>query len=153
MIGAEGAVGAFVSSGENTNEVYAGGFVAAPVNCTDAVTGTPFHRLCDGGVSAVMMAREMVCAIDANSFDTNCATLSSDMQRTDFAEVCRLNSNTAGCDRVLVEATEDDPAITVNSCTNTDGNQPHQTGCGDAGFDIERGLRIAHCLKTGNADE
>ena len=61
-------------------------------------------------------------------------------------------SNTVGCDRVLVEATEDDPAITVNSCTNSTGNQPHQAGCGDAGFDIERGLRIAHCLTEGNAD-
>ena len=29
LIGAEGAIGAFVSSGENTNEVYTGGFVAA----------------------------------------------------------------------------------------------------------------------------
>ena len=115
------------------------------------ITGTPFHRLCDGGVPAVMTAREMVCAIDANSFDTNCATLSSDMQRTDFAEVCRLNSNTAGCDRVLVEAHPPRRRdITVNSCTNTpDGNHPHQTGCGDEGFDIERGLRIAHCLKDG----
>ena len=36
-----------------------------------------------------MTARQMVCADDANSFDTNCATLSSDMQRTNFAKVCR----------------------------------------------------------------
>ncbi len=148
LIGVDGAVGAFVSSGENDGKFeYTGGFVAAPVNCTDATTGTPFHRLCDEGLPAVMTAREMVCGIDANSFDPNCATLSTNMQRTAFAKECRTAPETKGCDRVI----QTTPEITVKDCTNSTDNHPHQTGCEDAVFDDERGLRITHCLKTDNA--
>ena len=49
LIGAKGAIGAFVSSGENTNNDYAGGFVAAPVaECVGAVAFT--NPLCTGPV-------------------------------------------------------------------------------------------------------
>ncbi len=143
LIGAKGAVGAFVSSGGNTDEVYAGGFVAAPVDCSE--DGTLFHRLCvsNDGV------RDTFCGRGQNSFDPRCDSRVLPQQKTMFAETCRMAPLTAGCDRVIVEAGN----ITINNCTNTTDNHPHQTGCEDAVFADQRELRIADCLINGATAE
>ncbi len=154
LIGKKGAVGAFVSSGENDDTFeYAGGFVAAPVtdaNCTDASTELPFHRLCDADDSEVMNARRTICTRDLeNSFAPRCtdADYVPEQQRTNFAETCRMAPGTTGCDTVIAGA----GTLTVNHCTNTASGHPHQAGCEDAGFTAQRVARIGECVTTGNA--
>ena len=145
LIGAKGAVGAFVYSGENTDDVYAGGFVAAPVTdaiCHDATTELPFHRLCNASDPDVMMARTTICTTDkGNSFAPRCAPYVMTEQKTNFADTCRTSPQTTGCDTVLGEAT----TLTVNDCTSTATGHPHHADCADAGFTAQRVLRISDC--------
>ncbi|MCA8835066.1 MAG: hypothetical protein K8953_08275, partial [Proteobacteria bacterium] len=144
LIGTKGAIGAFLSSGENTNSEYAGGFVAAPVDCTQQ-TGDPFYRLCDASIDKVMMAQKAVCDADlVNAFDPKCAPYATVSQKTMFAETCRMEPLTTGCDRVIV----DSPRLTINDCTDSDTGNPYKAECGvDFGdiFAAERTARTLSC--------
>ena len=144
LIGKYGAIGAFVSDGKNSSDdvraEYAGGFVAAPVDCSE--NGTPFHRLCvDNEIK-----QEAFCDADvARVFDPDCAPYTETAEKTMFAETCRMKPRTAGCDRVIV----DSPRLTVNDCTDIYTGNPYQTECG-AGefatiFAAERTARTLTC--------
>ncbi len=172
LIGKYGAIGAFVSDGKNSSDdvraEYAGGFVAAPVDCE--VTGNPFYRLCDASIDKVMMAQKAVCDADVeNAFDPRCAPYVTEGQKgmfcdadamrafdpicapytepeekTAFAEICRMEPLTTGCDRVIA----DTPRLTINDCTDSDTGNPYQAGCGvDFGdvFNAERTARTLTC--------
>ncbi|MCA8834069.1 MAG: hypothetical protein K8953_03195, partial [Proteobacteria bacterium] len=119
LIGKYGAIGAFLGSGKNiggnTQGEYAGGFVAAPLYCNQ--NGTPFNRLCDAMTEPVMTAQ------------------------TAFAEICRMNPLTTGCDGAISSTSD----LTVNDCTNSDSGDPYQTGCESDVFDAERTARNLSC--------
>ena len=89
LIGKYGAIGAFVSDGKNSSDdvraEYAGGFVAAPVDCE--VTGNPFYRLCDVNIEKVMLAQKAVCDADVeNAFDPKCTPYATVSQKTMFCD-------------------------------------------------------------------
>ncbi|MGU9963321.1 MAG: hypothetical protein ACNYPD_04355 [Candidatus Halichondribacter symbioticus] len=152
LIGKYGAIGAFVGSGENiggnTQGEYAGGFVAAPVNCT--ANGKPFSRLCDGMDEPVMMAQKAVCDADlARAFDPLCAPYATTPQKTMFAEICRLDADAKGCEFPINGIS----GLTVAECADNDTGNPYQTGCGDGDFDaIFAAERMARDLSCTGSD-
>ncbi|MCA8834342.1 MAG: hypothetical protein K8953_04575, partial [Proteobacteria bacterium] len=154
LIGKYGAIGAFVGSGKNisgnTQGEYAGGFVAAPVDCTRQ-TGNPFYRLCDASTEPVMMAQDAVCDADmTRAFDPLCADYTMPEQKTAFAEICRLNADAKGCDLPINGIS----GLTVAECADNDTGNPYQTGCADDIFDAERTARNLSCgLDVSNAGQ
>ena len=143
LIGKYGAIGAFVGSGKNiggnTQGEYAGGFVAAPLDC---ITGTPLNRLCDAMDNEVMMAQKTVCDADlARAFDSRCAPYATASQKTMFAEICRLDADAKGCDLPINGIS----GLTVAECADNDTGNPYNTGCADDIFDAERTARDLSC--------
>ncbi len=143
LIGKYGAIGAFVGSGKNiggnTQGEYAGGFVAAPLDC---ITGTPLNRLCDAMDNEVMMAQKTVCDADlARAFDPRCAPYATESQKTMFAETCRLDADAKGCELPINGIS----GLTVAECADNDTGNPYNTGCADDIFDAERTARDLSC--------
>ena len=147
LIGKDGAVGAFVSSGENIGEntqgEYVGGFVTT--RCEGELAFT--NPLCENRDAGDDGRRE-VCNnpnTPENSFVARCATYTTDAQRIAFAELCRMDENTTGCDNPVNGIS----GITVAQCADNATGNPYQPECAADVFDDQR---MARTLTCGTAD-
>ncbi|MCA8835198.1 MAG: hypothetical protein K8953_08950, partial [Proteobacteria bacterium] len=142
LIGTKGAVGAFVSSGENngrnSNGEYAGGFVAEAFKCVSLAAFTD-PRCIGANAAAGDAGRRAVCnnpALPHNTFSPSCVDYTDDAARAAFAETCRMDSNTRGCNK---SAGGTPSGYTINQCVS----MPFHGACTDASF---AGQRDTVCL-------